>query len=156
MSTEAIERIFRRMGATYGAQWERSLGATPIADHKTAWAHDLAPFMRDRESMAAIAYALENLPEFPPNLRQFVALCWQKPATAESPALPPPKPDPARVAAELAKLAPMREARQTTNSAEERGAWVRRILARKEAGAKVSPTVVAMAREGLKNLGIAA
>lgn len=103
---KAIDRLFHRLSATYGADWDRSLGQTPIADAKTVWAHELANF---KTSLHRIAWALENLPERCPNVIVFKKLCQQAP-TPEAPALPAPKADPARVAAELAKLAPLRTA----------------------------------------------
>lgn len=148
-----VDRIFEKMIVTYGSSFLNRWRDIDLNTVKSDWAHDLAGF---EKTPHAIAYGLANLPDSPPTVTVFRSICRQAPAKEEALALPPPKADPARVAAEFAKLAPMREARQTTNSAEERGAWARRILARKEAGAKVSPTVLAMAKEGLKNLGLAA
>ena len=41
IAVEAIDRLFQRLAATYGAAWDRSLGQAPIADVKTAWAHEM-------------------------------------------------------------------------------------------------------------------
>lgn len=102
---KAIDRLFHRLSATYGADWERSLGATPIADAKTVWAHELSVF---KNNLHRIAWALENLPDRCPNVIAFKSLCKLAPAP-EVPALPEPKADPARMAEELAKLAPLRQ-----------------------------------------------
>ena len=56
----AVDRLFQRLGATYGADWERSLGVAPINDSKTIWAHELDSF---KGSLDRVAWALENLPE---------------------------------------------------------------------------------------------
>jgi hypothetical protein len=101
-----IDQLFKRLATTYGAAWERSIGQSPIADVKTTWAHELAGFLQNRATMQAIAWALDNLPEKCPNVIEFKHLCRRAPAP-ETPRLPEPKADAQRVAAELAKLAPM-------------------------------------------------
>lgn len=135
---EAIDRLFKRLAATYGARWDASLGQTPIVDVKTVWAHELAPFAGQ---LHRIAWALENLPERCPNAIEFRNLCRQAPAP-EAPRIDEPKADPERVKAELAKLAPLREA---AASAHDHKAWARRILEDVKAGIKRSPAVVQMA-----------
>ena len=32
----AIDRLFARLNATYGAAWDRALGSVPVADAKAA------------------------------------------------------------------------------------------------------------------------
>ena len=44
LPVQALDRLFSRLAATYGAAWERSLGSTPLADVKTAWSHELSGF----------------------------------------------------------------------------------------------------------------
>lgn len=130
---KAIDRLFHRLGATYGAAWDRSLGQTPVADAKTVWAHELSGF---RTSLHRVAWALENLPERCPNPIEFKHLCRAAPA-AEVEALPEPKADPARVAAELAKLGNIVNA---TKQASPHGMkdWAHRLRAKEAAGYKLS------------------
>lgn len=128
---KAIDRLFHRLSATYGAEWDRAMGQTPINDAKTVWAHELQPF---KFSLNRIAWALENLPDRCPNVIQFKNLCRQAPAP-ETIALPEPKADPARVAAELAKLGSIRVAEKPVNGMKE---WAYRLQARDKAGEAIN------------------
>jgi len=141
-----VDRIFKRLATTYGAAWDRSIGQSPIVDVKTTWAHELAGFLQNRAAMQSIAWALENLPEKYPNVIEFKNLCRRAPA-AEVPKLPEPKADAQRVAAELAKLAPI--AAQIGEQAERKDckAWARDILANPRLS---TPTAVNMARNALR------
>lgn len=132
MNQKAIDRLFDRLGATYGAAWERSLGATPLLDAKALWAHELQVF---GERLEAVVWALDQLPERPPNVIQFRNLCRQAPAAIALP-LPEPKADPARVAAELAKLGTLRAT--VTAQAGDMKAWARRLKAREVASERLS------------------
>lgn len=144
---KAIDRLFERLAATYGNDWTRQWASVPIADVKSVWAHELSGFAG---KLQCIAWALENLPEQCPNVIQFKHLCRKAPdSVLPQLAAPEPKADPARVAAELAKLrgtlgipAPGAPTNQVNHRA-----WAPRILARLEAGEKISPTVVKMARD---------
>lgn len=144
LPVQALDRLFARLAATYGAAWERSLGSTPLADVKTAWSHELSGFAG---SLNRIAWALENLPPKCPNVIEFKALCRQAPAP-EAPRLPEPKADPERVKAELAKLAPVRQAVAT--SQRDGREWARRIVARQEAGDRIRPITLRFAKEALR------
>lgn len=141
---QALDRLFARLAATYGAAWERNLGSTPLADVKTAWSHELSGFSG---SLHRIAWALENLPTKCPNVIEFKALCRQAPAP-EVPRLPEPKADPERMKAELAKLAPVRQAVAT--SQRDGREWARRIVARSEAGDRIRPITLRFAKEALR------
>lgn len=138
---KAIDRLFQRLGATYGAAWDRSLGDTPIVDVKTVWAHELAPFAN---ALHRIAWALENLPERCPNVIEFKRLCFSAPSP-DVPQLPEPKADPARLAAELAKLAPLREEMRNVETKDCRK-WARDILANPKGR---TPAVLQMARNAV-------
>lgn len=128
----AIDRLFERLGATYGTAWTHSLGDSPINDVKSVWGHELQVF---KTSLFRIAWALENLPERCPNIIQFKNLCRQAPAP-ETLALPEPKADPARVAAELAKLGEMRvKKKEFHNSFKD---WALRLEKQHKAGGKLS------------------
>ena len=133
MNPKAIDRLFDRLGATYGAAWDRSLGVTPLLDAKSIWAHELQGFAQRLE---AVVWALDQLPEHPPNVIQFRNLCRQAP-TPVAPPLPEPKADPARLAAELAKLGDLR-ATVTAQPAGDMKAWARRLRAREVAGDRLS------------------
>ena len=135
---DVIDRLFNRLSATYGADWTRQWANIPISDIKTAWGHELAGYV---SHLSAIAYALDNLPERCPNVIQFKNLCRAAPAR-DVPRIEPPKADPIRVAAVLAKLsdAPPKAAGRE---------WARGIISRKEAGEHVNPTALKMARGAL-------
>lgn len=117
---KAIDRLFHRLGATYGADWDRALGQVPIADAKTVWAHELAVF---KNSLHRIAWALENLPDRCPNVIVFKSLCKQAPAPTV-PALPEPPADKKRMDEELAKLEHIRTTDKPTHGMKE---WAYRL-----------------------------
>jgi hypothetical protein len=148
LSNQAVDRLFTRLGATYGAQWDKSLGTAPLGDVKTLWAHELAPFAN---SLHRIAWALENLPARCPNVIEFKQLCRQAPAP-ETPALPEPKADPERLKQELSKLGDLR-AKLVTDTRVDHKAWAKRIMVRYRAAERINPTVLRFAREALKSEG---
>lgn len=125
-----VQRIFATMRASYGAafdrQWECPAGTDP-ADHIAAmlehWGRELRGY---QQNPGAITYALENLPEHPPNLIEFKALLRRRPEV-QKPLLEGPKPDPARVAAHLAKL-------NKPEEQEDPRRWARDLEAREKRG----------------------
>ena len=135
---EAIDRLFKRLGVTYGARWDASLGQAPLADVKTVWAHELAPFAG---SLHRIAWALENLPERCPNPIEFKNLCRQAPSR-EAPALPMPKVNPEIAAKVIGGL----KANSPTTGRHDPRAWAKAILANPEGR---TPTVIQMARNAV-------
>ena len=141
--TEYIDRIFKRLGATYGAAWDRALGQTPIADIKTVWLHDLSGFLQSREAMKSIAWALDNLPDHCPNVRQFVHLCQQAPHV-ELPRLPEPAADPVKVKAVLQEIGKI-----TKPTGYNPKGWAHNIIARHQSGEKVAAATLKMARDAL-------
>ena len=145
MNPKAIDRLFDRLAATYGAAWDRSLGAIPVLDAKALWAHELQVFA---ERLEAVVWALDQLPEHPPNVIQFRNLCRQAPAP-EVPLLSEPKSDPIRLAAELAKLGDLRVT-VTAQPAGDMKAWAHKILTERAAGIRKTPTVLQMARNALE------
>lgn len=143
-----VDRIFQRMAATYGASWDRSLGQAPIGDLKSAWSYELQGFAANLD---AIAWALENLPETPPNVIQFRNLARRAPQP-EVPRLPEPPADPVRLRKELAKLAPLiEEARRKVN--DNRLGWAHRIVARADGGERIVPATLRMAKDALARHG---
>jgi len=139
---KAIDRLFQRLAATYGAGFDRSLGSTPVMDAKSAWAYELAPF---KNHLHRVAWALENLPDTCPNVIQFKKLCRMAPEP-ETLKLPEPAPDPERLKAELAKLAPLREKLAAIPSKVDFKAWAKVIL---ESPQGRTPTTLQMARNAL-------
>lgn len=97
---EVLNRIFKRMAATYGAAWDRSIGSAPIDDIREIWAHELAGFA---SKLGDIAWGLENLPEKCPNVLEFRALCRRAPAP-ELKQLQSPPANPERMKAAMTEL----------------------------------------------------
>ena len=145
LSNQAIDRLFTRLGATYGAQWDKSLGSAPLGDVKTLWAHELSTYAN---SLHSIAWALENLPPRCPNVIEFKQLCRQAPAP-EATALPEPKADPDRLKRELAKLADIKKA--VVADKVDHKAWAKKIMFRYKAGERINPTSLRFAREALRH-----
>lgn len=143
--TQPIDRLFERLSMTYGIAWDNSLGTAPLNEIKTFWMNQLSGFMQSKESMMAISWALNHLPERPPNLVQFKNLCYQAPAI-EKPQLDAPPADPVRVRKELEKLASLRMDKPKVDPKN----WARKILGDYAGGAKKSPAVVQMARDALR------
>ena len=143
LPTKAIDRLFERLAATYGASWTRMWGDVPMLDVKASWAHELAGFSSNLQS---VAWGLENLPERCPNVIEFRNLCRRAPEP-ELPRLPEPKADPERLKAELAKLADVR-AKVAQKSFSQKD-WARRIIEKHEAGEKVRPVTLRFAREAV-------
>ena len=141
--TQPIDRLFERLSMTYGIAWDNSLGTAPLNELKSFWMHGLSGFLQSKESMMAISWALNHLPERPPNLVQFKNLCYQAPAV-ERPKLPSPPADPERVKQELAKLAGINKPKQDPKD------WARKILGDYAAGVKKPVAVVQMARDALR------
>jgi hypothetical protein len=142
---KAVDRLFKRLSATYGAAWDRSLGQTPVNDAKTAWAHELSNF---KGSLHRVAWALENLPERCPNPIEFKHLCRAAPA-AEVEALPESKADPARMAAELAKLGNVMAAKEASPHGMKD--WAHRLKERHAAGHKLNAYQVVCYQAALKD-----
>jgi hypothetical protein len=145
----AIDRLFDRLTLTYGrafmAQWE-GIPDRQLADLKTLWADELGQFS---DRLEAVAWALENLPPRAPNVVEFRNLCRSAPRGPEL-QLPEPKADPARVAAELSKLADVKKATKAATHVIDHKAWARTIIARHEAGERVRPIALRFAKEALR------
>lgn len=126
-----VERIFEKLTLVYGQAFLRRWSDIDLNLVKSDWSYELSGFERAPQ---AIAFALANLPDGPPTVTQFKALCRQAPAAA-TPLLPEPKAAPERMAAELAKLGALRQA---TEQGGDMKAWARRLQARDQAGEKLS------------------
>jgi hypothetical protein len=146
LPTKAIDRLFDRLAATYGAAWTRMWADVPMSEVKTAWAHELSGFSGRLDAMA---WALENLPPRCPNVIEFKQLCRQAPRPPEQ-QLPAPKADPERVASELSKLRDVLKASAPAAHAIDPKGWAKAILAREKAGDKLNPTTLRFAKEALR------
>jgi hypothetical protein len=142
--TKAVDRLFERLSATYGAAWTRQWADVPVNDVKSAWGHELSGFGNHLE---ALAWALENLPERCPNVIEFKNLCRRAPEK-ELPKLPEPKANPERLKAELAKLGETRKEIASKTSYDHK-AWAKQILARHKAGENIRPVSLRFANEAL-------
>jgi hypothetical protein len=133
-----VERIFSRLLVRYGSAWLRMWDGVEMDDVKADWAEQLDGF---ENSPLAIKFALENLPEKPPTILQFKALCINRPVYARV-ALPVPAADPQKVEAALAKLA---EVKANVNPR----AWAHRLKEREAAGEKLTQAQKTMWRAAL-------
>ncbi len=139
---KAVDRLFERLLATYGRDFVARYDGQDLGAVKTAWAHELAGF---DGQLQALAWALENLPERCPNAIEFRNLARRAPAP-DVPRLAEPAADPARVAAELARLAP---ARAAAAGGIDHKAWAKVIVSRVNAGERLRPLSVRFAKEAL-------
>jgi hypothetical protein len=143
LPTPWVDRIFDKLTLVYGQAFLRRWSDIDINAVKSDWAHELAGFAQHPR---AIAYALDNLPaDKPPTVLEFRAMARRAPP-ADVPKLDAPKANPERVATELAKLAPVLKKRQSVDGKD----WARRIIARHEAGEKLTAVAVKFAREALE------
>lgn len=102
-----VDNLFARLGVRYGDSFTRQWQDADPAAVKRDWAEVLAGFEQHPDS---IAYALENLPDRPPNAQQFRAICRNAPPPVVK-QLPAPKADAsvARAAIERLKALKSRE-----------------------------------------------
>ena len=142
--TQPIDRLFERLSLTYGSAWDNSIGTAPLNEIKSFWLHELSPFLKSKESMMAISWALDNLPERPPNLVHFKNLCHRAPEP-ERPQLPSPQADPVRVQKELAKLSQL-NANVPRHDPKD---WARKIMLDHKNGLPRRSLYVAWAKEAL-------
>lgn len=147
LPTKVVDRLFERLTATYGNQWLRMWSGIPVNDAKSAWSHELSGFASNLESLA---WALENLPESPPNVIQFRNLARLAPA-ADVPRLAEPPQNPQRVAAAVQSLRTINPERK--ESKRDGLQWAKRIIARVAQGNPPSKVAVSMAREALTRNG---
>jgi len=103
-----------------------------MTDIKTVWAHELASFA---DNLKAIGWALENLPDYCPNLMQFKSLCKQAPKP-DYVQLDSPKVPAEIVDSEILKMVKTLVEPQKDKDYK---AWARRLKERDEAGEALSP-----------------
>jgi hypothetical protein len=146
LPTTWVDRIFDKLTLVYGQSFLRRWSDIDLNAVKSDWAHELSGFEAHPK---AIAWALQNLPmDGPPTVLQFKFLARRAPPD-ELPRLEAPKADPARVAEELAKLAPVLKAAPLRPNNE----WAKRIVARADAGDRVAPATLRIAKEALQAKG---
>jgi hypothetical protein len=99
LSSQAIDGVFGRLAIRYGSAWFAKWDGIPIEMVKADWSEQL-----ERLGVAAITHGLLNLPEYPPSVTEFKAICFSKPEPQQS--LPPPKrgPLPPEVAQKIKPL----------------------------------------------------
>lgn len=107
LPSDWIEKIFTKLTLVYGRAFLDRWVGLDMDTVKDDWAHELDGFEKNPR---AIAWALRNLPaEKPPTVLEFRKLAYLTPK-ADAPQIAHQPADLARVAAEVAKLAPLREA----------------------------------------------
>lgn len=141
-----IERLFDRLATKYGrAFMARYEGLEARAVHSD-WSDELRDY-DNRKGYEIIHWALQHLPERPPNSIQFHNLCRQAPID-RSMALPPPDGKP--LTEEQRRV--LREAIQAIAKPRPEGkdlTWAHRVMGRAKAGEKCSSIAVRMAKEAL-------
>lgn len=142
LPTSWVDRIFDKLTLVYGQSFLRRWADIDLNSVKSDWAHELSGFEHHPK---AIAWALQNLPtNAPPTVLDFKFLARRAPPD-EIPRLEAPKADPERIAAELAKLAPVKAAPKMRPNTD----WAQRIVDRKESGGIVAPMTLRLARQAL-------
>lgn len=140
LPTKWVEALFTKLQLAYGRDFIGRWEGVDLNDVKTDWGHELAGFERHPE---AIAYALANLPQKAPTVMEFRAVCRKAPQP-EVPRLEHAAAAPERVAAELAKLAPLRRRAEI-----DRKDWARALIDRHAKGEMLKPIQLRFAREAL-------
>lgn len=110
-----VHSLWAELRANYGARWDRTFPVPPCppdtdpAQHaqghvkgiQAVWAKRLGHLQANPK---AIRFALDNLPDEPPTLPEFIALCNRRPDPKPA-ALPAPEVNKAAASAALAKAA---------------------------------------------------
>lgn len=85
-----IDRLFARLNATYGRDFMGRYEGQDAGAVKTSWSHELDAYS---QNLQPLAWALENLPERPPNVIEFKNICLRAP-NAPTARLEAPRCDP--------------------------------------------------------------
>jgi hypothetical protein len=131
---KVLERLFKRLSATYGAEFINKWDNVSMSDVKTAWAHELASFSGN---LTVIGWALENLPERCLNAIEFKKLCRQAPKP-DTKMLDVDKAPTHIVDAQIAEM--VRVVTEQTNPHDNKRdykAWAKKLQARHDAGDKL-------------------
>lgn len=139
-----VNKIFHTLTVLHGREFLGRWEGIPIEDVKADWAERLGCFFTRPK---AIEYALDNLHDNKsPTALDFRTVCLRCPAPVLV-ALDAPAADPARVAAEFAKMATTAPAPRAAPV--DHKACHRAIIAKHAAGIKVNPGPLRMARQAL-------
>lgn len=134
-----VERIHARLLVRYGARWTGLWQGIEPELVRRDWAIELGGL-----SDAAIAYALDHLPDDPPQVLRFRALALSAPPPPVA-ALPAPNAGGKRRAAEaLGRLAELQRERGPLD-------WARELRRREKAGERLSSVQAAAWREALRS-----
>ena len=146
LPTAWVDRIFDRLTVRYGVQFLNRWKGVDIDSVRFDWAAVLAGFENWPE---AISFAIDNLDdERPPTAAMFRALALKAPKP-ERLALPEPKPDPDRMAAELQKLRSFLPGIRANNVGHDFKAWAQNLKVRHEAGEKLNQNQIRCYTEAL-------
>lgn len=127
-----VDKIFERLTVRYGDRFLNRWKGIDMDAVRHDWSMTLAGFEQWPE---AISFAFDHIDdEKPPTAAMFRSIAMKAPKP-ERLVLPEPKSDPARVAAELAKLAPLKVA---STSRFDHKDWARRLQATDNAGEPIN------------------
>lgn len=94
-SSHWVDALFARLFARYGDAWLRKWDGVPPQAMKADWSAMLQPF-QDRHP-GALDYAIDNLPQWPPNSDEFARICRNAPSQHRALEAPKGKRDPAKL-----------------------------------------------------------
>ena len=154
---EWTERIFAKLTLTYGRDFFARYEGQEAADVIEDWAHGMDGFYPRGGS--AIAWALDNLPERPPNVREFRALARQGPFTTPDEPMLTQQPSATELAQAQRKAADARALIEVAVAQCNRPAhdpvrhdaraWARALVSRRQAGEPIGSEALRMARRAL-------
>lgn len=138
-----VEKVFTKLSLVYGHQFLSRWDGLDLAHVKADWAHELAAY---QQAPQAIAFALENLPQKPPTVLEFRALCQRAPsrnAQQQRIGHDATPADPERVREAVGYLRGRLRQRDPRE-------WAHNLKARHDAGQKLSPYQIACYRDALR------
>jgi len=136
-----IDKLFFRFSNIYGSQWMHMWKDNDLSEVKVLWADQLYYYA---EHLDAFRWALDNLPERPPNLIEFKKLLSSAPRIDQAEALSwvSGVPMPEFVAVEMKKLS-------VKPAGGDSKAWAKRILKRLSDGERPAAVAVTFAKQAL-------
>lgn len=143
---DVIDRLFSALTVRYGAPFLDRWRDLDLAVVKGDWARELSGFAGNLE---ALRYALDHLPDKPPNVIEFrkIANGGPAPTVPEDRRIECSAAGKERIAAELEKLAPVIAGAGRVDDGKE---WARRIIANDAAGIRSRSSLpLKMARAAL-------
>jgi hypothetical protein len=136
-----VDKLFRKLAATYGQSFQRQYDGVPIDDVKANWAIELACFQQNPQ---AIARGLDLLPaDRAPTVLQFRDLCK---SSATSEILRLPEPAGAPVAPEVVAATKAAFQRKDARGWKD---WATALRRRHESGEKLTQFQIRAYRETL-------